>query len=71
MVVKLGDLSLKNYFEDSEIGGGVLQHWDHMYLSLDSVQVIRFVEQSNSLYMLQLKPSRMIQNQNCVNSLSI
>ncbi len=44
ILVKLGDLSLKNFFEDSEVGGpGVLQHWDHMYLSLDAVQVIRSV----------------------------
>ena len=24
-----------------QVGGRVLQHWDHMYLNLDSVQVIR------------------------------
>ena len=47
LVVHLGDLSLKNYFEDSEVGGGVLQHWDHLYLRLDEFSLIRWV---NILY---------------------
>lgn len=44
ILLQLGDFSLKNYFEETEhtAGSGVMQKWDHMYLSLDSVQVIRY-----------------------------
>ena len=44
LVMKLGDLSVKNFFEDSEVGSGVLQKWDHIYLRLESVTVIRQVK---------------------------
>ncbi len=41
LAFKLGDLSLKNFFEDTEVSSGVNQNWDHMYLHLDSVQMLR------------------------------
>ena len=41
VVIQLGDLVVKNFFEDTEVQDGVLQKWDHLYLNLDSVQVIR------------------------------
>ena len=42
LAFKLGDLSLKNFFEDTEVSPGVNQNWDHMYLHLDSVQMLRY-----------------------------
>lgn len=41
IVVKLGDCRIKNCFEDSDIGHGVLQHWDHIFLSLEAMQIMR------------------------------
>ena len=43
LAFKLGDLSLKNFFEDTEVSPGVNQNWDHMYLHLDSVQMLRYL----------------------------
>ena len=48
IVLKLGDLSIKNYFEDTEVGGvggapGVVQKWDHIYLNLDNMHLLRSV----------------------------
>jgi vacuolar protein sorting-associated protein 13A/C len=42
IIVKLGDLCLKNGFEDLEVKGtNFKQNWDHMYLRLDAMQVLR------------------------------
>lgn len=41
IVVKLGYLRVKNSFEESDVGQGVIQRWDHLFLSLEAVQIMR------------------------------
>ncbi len=44
IVVKLGNLRLTNSFEELDVlGANVKQSWDHMYMKLDSMQVLRSV----------------------------
>ena len=41
ILVKLGDLNLKNLFEETNIGQGIIQRWDHIRMNLDAMQVTR------------------------------
>ena len=41
LLLKLGDLTLRNFFEDEKMESGVTQSWDHIDMNLDSVLLER------------------------------
>ncbi len=45
VLLKLGDFSLKNAFEETEAAPNIMQNWDHMYIRLDYVQVLRYISE--------------------------